>query len=131
MTRREPKFLNLDLDVESREPLGRLADALPSLLVLFSGRVRGRHMLSMELSDPALLVDPTVRHMARTISRLSGEPKRLWQRATKRCFNIGFACGTRHAPSFLIDASSIQAIAALDATLAIKLYPAENGKRMA
>ena len=72
MTRREPKFLNVDLDVESREPLGRLADALPSLLVLFSGRVRGRHMLSMELSDPALLVDPTVRHMARTISRLSG-----------------------------------------------------------
>ena len=61
--------------------------------------------------------------------RLSGEPRRLWQRASKRSFNIGFACGTEQAPSFAIESSSIRAFAEVDADVEITLYPFESRTR--
>jgi hypothetical protein len=32
MARREPEFLNVDLDLESRDGLGQFVDALPSMV---------------------------------------------------------------------------------------------------
>jgi hypothetical protein len=125
----EPRFLNVDLDLESRDALGQLVDALPSLDVMVSARMRGRHVLSLELATPGLSLDQTVRRFAKEISALSGKPRRLWQRATKRCFNIGFECGDRRAPPFLIQRASVEAIAALGASLEITLYPRERQRR--
>ena len=122
----EPVFLNVDLDVESREALGQFVDALPSLVVMFSARMRRRHVLSLELAVPGLSLDQTLRRFAKMISALSGKPRRLWQRATKRCFNIGFECGDRRAPPFVIPSAAVEAIAALGGSLAITLYPRER-----
>jgi hypothetical protein len=96
----EPRFLNVDLDVESRDALGQLVDALPSLDVMVSARMRGRHVLSLELATPGLSLDQTVRRFAKEISALSGKPRRLWQRATKRCFlNCIRDVGNRSRPN--------------------------------
>jgi len=129
MARREPEFLNVDLDLESRDGLGQFVDALPSMVVMFNARMRGRYVLSLELGAHGLSLDQTLRRFAKVISALSGKPRRLWQRATKRCFNIGFECGDRPAPPFLIQRRSVEAIAALGATVEITLYPQEKQKR--
>jgi hypothetical protein len=57
MARGRPEFRNVDLDLESREPLGRLSDALPSVIVLFSARMLGKHLLSLEGSGANLTLD--------------------------------------------------------------------------
>ncbi len=129
MAAREPEFLNVDLDLESWDALGQFVDALPSKVVMFSARMRGRYVLSLELGTPGLSLDQTLRRFAKVISALSGKPRRLWQRATKRCFNIGFECGDRRAPPFLIQRRSVEAIAALGASVEITLYPQEKQKR--
>jgi hypothetical protein len=58
--RGDPEYLNVDLDLESREPPGRLADALPPLVVMLSTRMHGRYVMSLEGSWPTmpLLTDP-------------------------------------------------------------------------
>ena len=128
MPRGDPEFLNVDLDLESREPLGRLADALP-LTVMFSTRMRGNYVMSLEGTWPALPLDGTLRRLAKTISSLSGDARRLWQRASKRSFNIGFACGSRRAPPFLIQSSTVEVIAALGGSIEVTLYPYDELKR--
>jgi hypothetical protein len=123
MAQGDPAFLNVDLDLESREPLARLMDALPSLFVLLSTRMRGKYVVSLELSQPGLTLDQTIRRLAKMISSLSGQPRRLWQRATNRCFNIGFASGTARHPAFSIRSVTIQAVASLGASIGVTLYP--------
>ena len=126
---RDPEFLNVDLDLESREPLGRLVDALPSLIVMFSARMRGKYLMSVEGPWPTLPLDETLRRFAKLISSLSGENRRLWQRASKRCFNIGFACGSRRAAPFSIRSTTIDAIAAIGASVEVTLYPHDEANR--
>jgi hypothetical protein len=128
MPRGDPEFLNVDLDVESREPLGRLTDTLP-LTVMFSTRLRGKYVTSLEGSWPTVPLDQTLRRLTKLISSLSGEPRRLWQRASKRCFNIGFACGSRRVPSFSILSTTIEAIAAVGGSVEVTLYPYDEPTR--
>src|SRR5438309_7000210 len=125
MRRGDAEFLNVDLDLESREPLGRLADAL-RLTVMFSTRMRGQYVMSLEGSWPTASLDQTLRRLAKMISSLSGDARRLWQRASKRCFNIGFACGSRRPPPFSIRAATIEAVAALGGSIEVTLYPYDN-----
>jgi hypothetical protein len=54
------------------------------MVVMFSARMRGRYVLSLELGAPGLSLDQTLRRFARMISALSGKPRRLWQRAGER-----------------------------------------------
>jgi hypothetical protein len=122
MRSRAPEFLNVDLDVESREPLGELADAL-RLTVMFSTRMRGRYVMSLEGSWPSAALDQTLRRLTKAVSSLSGEPRRLWQRASKRCFNVGVACGSRRAPPFLIASNTIEVLAAVGGSIEMTLYP--------
>jgi len=125
MARGDPEFLNVDLDLESREPLGRLADAL-SLTVMFSARIRGRYVMTLEGSWPTVSLEQTLRRLTKMISSLSGEPRRLWRRATKRSFNIGFACGSRRGPPFEITATMVKAASTCDGSIEITLYPYEK-----
>jgi len=126
MPRGAPEFLNVDLDLESPEPLGRLADALP-LTVMFSTRMRGKYVMSLEGSWPTVPLDQTLRRLAKMISSLSGKARRLWHRASKRSFNIGFACGSRRAPPFAINSTTVKAIAALGGSVEVTLYPYDGG----
>lgn len=130
MPRADPEFLNVDIDLESPEPLGRLADALP-FTVMFSTRMRGKYVMSLEGSWPPVSLDQTLRRLAKSIASLAGQPRRLWQRASKRCFNVGLACGSRRAPPFSIRSSTIESIAAIRGSVVITLYPYDepNAKR--
>jgi len=123
MPRRNPEFLNVDLDLESREPLRRLAEALPLLIVMSSTRMRGKYVMSLEGAWPTLPLDGTLRRLAKMISSLSGDARRLWQQASKRSFNIGVACGSRCAPPFSISSTMVEAIAALGGSVEVTLYP--------
>jgi len=122
MPRSVPRFLDVDIDVESREPLQGLANALP-LIVLFSSKVRRNYVMSLEGTWPALSLDQTLRRLTKMISALSGEPMRLWRRASKRSFNIGFACGSDRAPPFSIDSATVERIAAVGGNIEVTLYP--------
>jgi len=129
MARGDPQFLNVDLDLESREPLGYLADALP-VTVMFSARMRGRYVMTLEGSWPSLSLEHTPRRLTKMIASLSRERRRLWQRATKRSFNIGLACGSRRAPPFSISSPTLEAIGALRGSVEFTLYPYdENTER--
>ncbi len=125
-----PQYLNVDLDIESREPLSSLVDALPHLTVMHYGRTRGKYVLSLEPAWPRRPLDQTLRRLAKMISKLRRKPQQNWQRASKRSFNIGFACGSRGGGvAFPIMSETVAAITALDGMIEVTLYPCEQPKR--
>jgi len=79
--------------------------------------------MTLEGSWATVPLDQTLRRLTKMIASLSGEPRRLWQRATKRSFNIGFACGSRRAPPFSISSTVIEALAGCQGSIEITLYP--------
>src|SRR5258707_15448585 len=93
------------------------------MMVMFSARMRGKHVVSMELSDAGLSLDQTLRRMVKMISRLSGEPRQLWRRCMKRSFNIGLASGQHGGPAFAIQSAVVQAIASVGGSVEITVYP--------
>jgi hypothetical protein len=119
-----PRFLNVDVDVESREPLDGLVAALPSISVHLNARKGRKHYLSF--AGPWFKNDPTpdevLRRLTKAIGALRGEPRRLWKRASKREFNLGFEGGERQA-AFELPSKTIEAVARLGGSIGLTLYP--------
>ena len=119
-----PRFLNVDVDVESRESLDDLVAAIPSMAVLRNQRIGRKYYLSFE--GPWFKNDPTpdevLHRLAKAIGSLRGEPRRLWRRALKREFNLGFDGGGEQV-ALEIHSTTVEAVARLGASLGLTLYP--------
>jgi hypothetical protein len=79
----------VDLDIESRSDLTQIIDALgEKVVVLRSGRLRGKHLVSLELGGPLSLKrnDPTpdkcILAFSKLIERLPAPARRAWDRAS-------------------------------------------------
>jgi hypothetical protein len=86
----ETTFLNVDLDISSREDLAPLAAALgPRLTVLHVGRIRRKYWARFELRTQPRSPDMALRRLVAAIERLPVQQRASWKRATTRDFNIG------------------------------------------
>src|SRR6185295_8092335 len=83
-------FLNVDLELSSREDLASLAAALqPRLTELHVGRVGRTHWARLELRRHPRTPDAAIRQLVSAIQSLPGRQRARWNRATRRDFNIG------------------------------------------
>jgi|GEM_PF-901681 len=115
-------FLNLDLDIDSPDDLRPLVLALgPSAYSL--ERPDGR--ASFELNRPVapLSPEPLILDFVRLVADLPPAARSVWDRASRRVFDIGFQSGVlppqethRLAPE------TLSAIAAIGAELAVTIY---------
>jgi hypothetical protein len=121
------RFLNVDVIVESREPLDAFVAAMPSMAVLQNVRHGRKYFLAFE--GPWFKNGPTpdevLRRLTKAIAALRGEPRRLWREALKREFNLGFDGGDRQA-TFELPSKTIDAVAKLDGSIGLTLYPLET-----
>jgi hypothetical protein len=83
-------FLNVDLDISSREDLASLAAALrPRLIALHVGRERRTYRARLELRTQPRTPDAAIRRLVAAIQRLPVRQQACWRRAATRDFNIG------------------------------------------
>jgi hypothetical protein len=83
-------FLNVDLEISSREDLAPLAAALqPDLTELHVGRVGRTYWARLELRKQPRTPDVAIRQLISAIHRLPGRHRACLRRATRRDFNIG------------------------------------------
>ena len=83
-------FLNVDLDISSREDLAALAAALqPKLIALHVGRAGRTYRARLELAAQARTPDAAIRRLVAAVQRLPARQRAAWRRATSRDFNIG------------------------------------------
>jgi|SRR4051812_5389024 hypothetical protein len=94
------------------------------MAVLRNLRIGRKYHLSFE--GPWFKNDPTpdevLRRLTKAIGTLRGRPRRLWQRASKREFNLGFDGGERQA-AFELPSKIIEAVAKLGGSVVLTLYP--------
>ena len=87
-------FLNVDLDLWSEEDLSPLAQALEPHAYAME-RPAGR--ISFELGEAVSPEDPEplILEFVRIVKRLPTEPQGVWDRASRRVFDIGIQSGHR------------------------------------
>jgi hypothetical protein len=127
---REPEthFLNVDLDVRSREGLEELVAAFGGH-DLYCGKVVRSYLASFEVHVRSRRVEPTIRALVRRAASLRGRAKELWEKASHRDFNIGFQAGEGpHSYEAVISNETLQAVAALGGRIVVTIYGARVEK---
>lgn len=90
-----PHFINVDLEVWSREDLAEFAAAVePRSLVLHVGKVRRTFFASIEAkSVRPLTPEQTIWALLKVVESLPPRAGRLWRHAESRVFNVGYEGG--------------------------------------
>jgi hypothetical protein len=90
-----PHFINVDLEVWSREDLATFAAAVePRSVVLHVGKVRRKFLATIEAkSVRALTAEQTIRALLKVVESLPPGAGRLWRQAQSRVFNVGYEGG--------------------------------------
>jgi hypothetical protein len=120
-----PGFINVDLDIVSRAKLGAIeASVSQTAYSLYSGPIRkGIFLLRLECnSDPDNADTATVK-LCEAIEALGGNERRLWERALKRTFDVGYeiipGCRAVHVS---LRPETLKRVTALGATVAFTCY---------
>ena len=123
-------FLNVDLDIASRQDLAPLVAALGAKVVVLHAARHGRtYWAHLELGRSAKSADATVRGLAALVRALPRHARRLWNTATVHDFNIGVQSATQpHAYEIPLAHGTIEAASALNARIVITIYAAEDAK---
>ena len=124
----ETTFLNVDLDISSRQDLTGLAEALaPRLTALHVGRVRGKYWARLELRTQPAGPDTAIRRLVSAIERLPARQRARWNRATTREFNIGIqAAGEPRCREFSVAPETVRLAGRVGARLVITGYGAAH-----
>ncbi|HEX2880295.1 MAG TPA: hypothetical protein VHO25_12255 [Polyangiaceae bacterium] len=147
-----PYFINVNLEVWSKEDLAPLGEALePKCMVLHVGKVRRRFHLGVEASCSPKTPDDAISELLQLVKTLPPAAKRLWKRAESRIFNVGYDAGNRmntmyerpvgsgrwytrspstaaHRYEATFDPEILRAVVKAGATLAITIYPPTKEK---
>ena len=117
-------FLNVDLELRSAEDLTPLADAFrPRLYVLHLGRVGQWHRASFELRGQPRTPDAGIRRLVAAIRRLPARQRALWNRATRRDFNVGIQSAAEpHALELPIEAATIALVGKVGGRIVLTVY---------
>jgi hypothetical protein len=119
-------FLNVDLDISSREDLASLAAALePQLFLLHVGRNRNRYWARLELRGQPRSPDGAIKGLVRAIQRLPRRHLACWKRASARDFNIGIqAAGRPLSTEVRVAPATVKLVGRLGGRIVITVYGA-------
>jgi hypothetical protein len=117
-------FLNVDLDVSSREDLAPLADALhPQVHALHVGRVGRHYWARFELREQPRTPDTAIRRLVTAIQRLPARQRTRWNRAIRCDFNIGIQAATHpHASAFPIEPPTVAMVGKMGGRIVVTVY---------
>jgi hypothetical protein len=123
----ESQFLNVDLDVEAPFDLAPFVAALgDDVFELHTGPARDGFETHLELAGESIQpgsADIAIRVFVRLLKQLAPDAKQLWDRATRRDFNIGIQGGlTPHAFEVALPRDVLAAVADLGARIVITVY---------
>ena len=126
-----PGFINVDLDIVSRAKLGAIEASLSQTAYsLYSGPVRkGIFLLRLECNSDPKDADTATIKLCTAIEALGSNERRLWDRALKRTFDVGYeiipGCRAVHVS---LRPETLQRVTALGATVAFTCYLGDDSR---
>ena len=89
------RFINVDLEVRSKQDLAPLASAFePRAFALSCMPIEDRYLASFELLRDPTDPDAGIRSFLRLVAKLPPRARRLWTAASRRDFSIGVQAGS-------------------------------------
>ncbi len=127
--KRPAGFLNVDLEIVSCSPLNLLAAEM-AVLVLHSGPGNGRqHLLCLESLRWPDTPETAARELCRAVERLSPGARKIWDRAQRKEFNVGYELSAGvWAVQVTLQPETVRRIVALGATVAFTCYREDYSK---
>lgn len=125
----ETCFLNVDLDILATVSLEPLVAALGQrVFVHYVGREGRRFGAHVSRSSYGQTADKLTRELCGLIRRLPRGPRRLWDNALSREFNVGVQAGLRpHSHEVRISENTLSLVAGLRGSVVLTTYaPALN-----
>ena len=129
-----PRFLNVDLDIESKRELTGLQSELgENVTVLVGGPVTpGCFQLRLEVLPEHDNPDDTILALCSLLENLSASGKRAWRTAHKKEFDIGHELATSGLASpFSLRNETLRRVAKLGATMGVTFYHHTRSKSSA
>jgi hypothetical protein len=125
----ETSFLNVDLDIQSKQPLDRLVTAFGERVrVLHVGKVARHFEAHIELARSGYQRNPNplIRRFVELIATLPPSARQLWTSATLRQFNLGFQAGSKPpAYEVVLDPLTLESVWGMGAEVVITIYAPE------
>ncbi|MFI4862007.1 MAG: hypothetical protein ACIAXF_15175 [Phycisphaerales bacterium JB063] len=118
-------FMNVDLEVESPNPLDVLIEDLgEDVLVLHNSQARGLHTAAFEVSYGGGDAESSLSLFCTLIENLSPKAKAVWDACISRTFDLGYGSGdTPRNFRSIIHPDTVARIAKLNAVLVVTIYP--------
>lgn len=119
------QFLNVDLEIESKQDIAQLvADLKTSAVVLHYDKDDTRQLARIEAKLDVTTPDKAINHLCELVESCSRNALKQWLTCSRRTFDIGFQSG--QSPKCFnqpLHADTLLRISALGAGIEITLYP--------
>jgi hypothetical protein len=124
----EIQFLNVDLELESKQDISALVDDLKkNAMVLHYDKDDYRHLARIEDNDDVVRPEKEINHLFELIETCYKNSLKQWLSCSKRTFDIGFNSGAEpKCFSHPISADTLLRISAIGAGIEITIYPVES-----
>ena len=124
----EIKFLNIDLEIESKENIAPLVKEFEKHWVVFHfSENKGLYSASFETAQ--MSTKEIINEYFKVIDSLNGAVLELWKNCLTRKFDIGFDSG--HTPrsfSYELSKEVLNKIISIRGTINITIYPTSNNE---
>jgi hypothetical protein len=119
----ETTFLNVDLDIWSRAPLDDLVTVFGrKVVVLYVGKEGRQYGAHLEVVSPAD-ANRTIRRFVTLVDSLPRLPRKIWEAARVRQFNVGVQAGNcPHAYELRLQRATVAVAARIGAQFALTAY---------
>ena len=121
----EIRYLNTDLEIESKKELTTLIEAFgKEVFILHHGLIKGMHHASFEFShDHSSVPDEVIRRYCDLIEALTPTAKMIWNQCSTRLIDIGVESGSSpNCYRFEVQQSTLDRVATIGASLAVSIY---------
>lgn len=118
----ETSFANIDLDIESDQDITPLAEFWGDELIVFRlEQDDGIWFGTFETSEET--AEEIVEKYYRLVSDLTPDLRNIWDKATKKVFDIGFNAGTEpRVFQFLVSHEAISKLSSIGGSIAVTIY---------
>ena|SRR5688572_1142005 len=125
------RFLNVDLDIYSNEPLDSLVAAFGNrVLVAYLGREKRSYSTHLSLARYPRRTSDAILGLTALVERLPRGARRLWNQAKAKIFNVGIQGGlTPQSTEFPVSKAAMDALARVGGSITLTVYAAEVPKR--
>lgn len=127
-----PGFKNVDLEIVSRSKLDAIETAVSDIAhALYSGPIRkGIFLLSLECNIYPNNADAAIIRLCAAVSRLGKSERRIWARALRRTFDVGYDITHKGATAHVaLRPETLKHVVALGATVAFTCYRDDNSEQ--